>query len=164
MRLLNIVHRASCMVHGAWCMVYAQSSVRGCRCHTAQLQKATQIRDLVIASKCVATLLWNREGHLVAIQDHLQVILLGFFAQGAKSLEHVHDLTPVNVVRGGMGEKLLQCFLGAVAHSVTPCQHCDRFSSRKMDATKVLFQCIATSARLLANAPELPHHQQRGKP
>ncbi len=48
----------------------------------------------------------NLETHLFARQSHLQVIVLGFFDRSTENFKQVHDVAPMNVVRGGMRKDL----------------------------------------------------------
>ena len=82
----------------------------------AQLQEATDLRDLVIVFEGVAALLRNWEGHLMSVQDHLEVFLLGLIAGATELLKHVHDVAPMNVVRCGMREDLADGLFSVVAH------------------------------------------------
>ncbi len=74
----------------------------------------------MITSKRVPALLGNSKGHFVPIQRHLQVVLLRFVALGTESLKHMHNFSPMNVVRSWMRKELLHRLLGVVAHGVTP--------------------------------------------
>jgi hypothetical protein len=61
-------------------------------------------------------LLRNWEGHLMSVQDYLEVILLGLIAGAAELLKHVHDVAPMDVVRRGMREDLTDGLFSVVTH------------------------------------------------
>ena len=82
----------------------------------AQLEESTDLGDLMIIFECVTAVLWNREGHFVAVQDHLQVFLLRFIASAPELLKHMNDVAPMDVVRCWVREDLTDGLFSVVAH------------------------------------------------
>ena len=54
--------------------------------------------NFIIATKRVVATLGNGKRHFLASEFHLQMIMLSFIACAAKTLEHVDNVTPMDVV------------------------------------------------------------------
>lgn len=54
--------------------------------------------NFIITTKRVVAALGNGKRHFLASEFHLQMIMLGFIACSAKTLEHVDNVAPVDVV------------------------------------------------------------------
>ena len=67
--------------------------------------------NFMVAAQRVVAALGNGERHFLARKFHLQVIVLGFIACGAKTLKHVNNVAPMNVVRSWVREQLFQCLM-----------------------------------------------------
>jgi len=65
---------------------------------SALAQKAPNMADLFVVVERVMPVMRCSEGHLFPAQLHLQMFLLRLFGGASESLEHVNDITPVNVV------------------------------------------------------------------
>ena len=65
----------------------------------------------VVAVERVIAALGNGKGHFLASKFHFQVVVLGFIACATKTLEHVDNVAPMNVVRSWMREQLFQRLL-----------------------------------------------------
>ena len=62
--------------------------------------------DFLVVIERVVPMVRGVEGHFLAAQLDLQVFLLGLFRRAPESLKHVHDIAPVDVVRGQVRENL----------------------------------------------------------
>lgn len=78
--------------------------------------------DFLVVVECVVPMMWRAKGHFLAIEFHLEMFLLGLFGGTAESLEHLHNVAPVNVVSGRMCEELLEGVL-SVLHDFD-CMRC----------------------------------------
>ena len=85
----------------------ALGHVCGRRCATV-LQEAADCGNLVITLERVSATMWNVEGHLATRQLDLEVVVLGLFGGSAERFKQLDNIAPVDVVRGGMGEELLE--------------------------------------------------------
>ena len=65
----------------------------------------------VVAVERVIAALGNGKGHFLASKFHFQVVVLGFIACATKTLEHVDNVAPMNVVRSWVREQLFQCLM-----------------------------------------------------
>jgi hypothetical protein len=74
----------------------------------ALLEEPPDGADLVIALERVAATARNREGHLTSGELDLQVIVLRLLRGPAQRLKEMDDIPPVDVVRGRMGEELIE--------------------------------------------------------
>jgi len=70
--------------------------------------------DLLVVIERVMPVVRRAECHLFPAQLHLEVFLLGLFGRPAESLKHVHNITPMNIVRGWMCKDLAKRVLGLV--------------------------------------------------
>lgn len=67
--------------------------------------------NFVVAVERVIAALGNGKGHFLAREFHLQVIVFGFVACATKTLEHVDNVAPMNVVRSWVREQLFQSLM-----------------------------------------------------
>ena len=62
----------------------------------------------MITLERVSATMWNVEGHLATRQLDLEVVVLGLFGGSAERFKQLDNIAPVDVVRGRMGEQLLE--------------------------------------------------------
>ncbi len=63
----------------------------------------------------------DMEGMFVVMEFDFHAAAMDDFCLSAKLLEHVRDISPVEIHGDGMGEDLFECFLGFVTHAGAPC-------------------------------------------
>ena len=78
---------------------------------TAVFYEVANGANFVVAVKRVIAALGNGKRHFLARKFHLQVVVLGFIACATKTLEHVDNVAPMNVVRSWVREQLFQCLM-----------------------------------------------------
>ena len=78
---------------------------------TAVFYEVANGANFVVAVERVIAALGNGKRHFLAREFHLQVIVLGFIACATKTLEHVDNVAPMNVVRSWVREQLFQSLM-----------------------------------------------------
>ena len=78
---------------------------------TAVFYEVANGANFVVTIKRVIAALRNGKRHFLAREFHLQVIVFGFVACATKTLEHVDNVAPMNVVGSWMREQLLERLL-----------------------------------------------------
>ena len=89
------------------------------RSQAAVFEKMADGANFMVAAQRVVAALGNGKRHFLARKFHLQVIVLGFIACAAKTLKHVNNVAPMNVVRSWVREQLFQRLL-SVRHGYGP--------------------------------------------
>ena len=78
---------------------------------TAVFNEVANGANFVVTIKRVIAALGNGKRHFLAREFHLQVVVFGFVTSATKTLEHVDNVAPMNVVRSWVREQLFQRLL-----------------------------------------------------
>ena len=78
---------------------------------TAVFYEVANGANFVVTIKRVIAALRNGKRHFLAREFHLQVIVFGFVACATKTLKHVDNVAPMNVVRSWVREQLFQSLM-----------------------------------------------------
>lgn len=79
-------------------------------------KEPANVTNLVVIVERVMPVTGNKKGHFFSVEFHFEMFFLRLFRNSPEALEHMNDISPVNIVRCWVRENLLESQL-SVWHS-----------------------------------------------